>query len=143
MMNTDRRTGRSIERRNVCRSGESAIYYSRSAASVRRIRVCQMQRRMILVCGAVLLLIGGVLLGSSIVGASRSNASNEDTLYKYYTSVEVQAGDTLWTIAEQYMQENDDRNDYIQELKEMNHLQSDTIHAGDYLTIAYYSHEFK
>lgn len=143
MMNTDRRMERSIERRNVCRSGERAIYYSRSAASVRRIRVYQMHRRMILVCGAVLLLIGGVLLGSSIVGASRSNASNEDTVYKYYTSVEVQTGDTLWTIAEQYMQENDDRNDYIQELKEMNHLQSDTIHAGDYLTIAYYSHEFK
>lgn len=130
-------------RRNVYGRNEMSTHHSRRTGKGRRARVCQLQRQLLLLFGAVLLLTVGVLLGSSIVGASRSNASDEDVLYKYYTSIEVQQGDTLWTIADQYMQEDDDRSDYIQELKEINQLQNDTIHAGDFLTVAYYSNEFK
>ena len=72
-----------------------------------------------------------------------SKASNEVNTYKYYTSIEVQKGDTLWTIAQQYADDDADYASYIEEVKEMNQLTSDTIHAGEYLTVSYSSNEFK
>lgn len=140
--NTNIDSNRSTVNSGFEKMGNRSCHH-RKPRSVRRARICQLQRKAVLAFGAVLLLICGVLLGSNIFGASSSNASDGDMLYKYYTSVEVQPGDTLWTIADKYMQDETDRADYIQELKEMNHLQNDSIHAGDYLTVAYYSHEFK
>lgn len=58
---------------------------------------------------------------------------------KYYKTVEITSGDTLWDIAETYMDDNyNSVKDYVQELKEMNHLTSDVIQDGQYLTVAYY-----
>ena len=108
-------------------------------ANVRRKRayVCQIRRYLIISFLAVLLTILGVILGSNLLASSQSKASNEVNTYKYYTSIEVQKGDTLWTIAQQYYAS------YIEEVKDMNQLTSDTIHAGEYLTVSYSSSEFK
>ena len=58
---------------------------------------------------------------------------------KYYKTIEITSGDTLWDIAETYMDDNyDSVKDYVQELKEVNHLTSDVIQDGQYLTVAYY-----
>lgn len=58
---------------------------------------------------------------------------------KYYRTVEITSGDTLWDIAETYMDDNyDSVKDYVQELKEVNHLTSDVIQDGQYLTVTYY-----
>ncbi len=60
--------------------------------------------------------------------------------YKYYTSIVVEKGDTLWDIANQYITpEYGDISEYIGEVKYLNHLRGDEIHAGEYLTIPYYS----
>ena len=72
------------------------------------------------------------------IASSQSKASNEVNTYKYYTSIEVQKGDTLWTIAQQYAGDDADYASYIEEVKDMNQLTSDTIHAGEYLTVSYY-----
>lgn len=108
-----------------------------------RAYVCQIQRYLIISFLAVLLTILGVILGSNLLASSQSKASNEMNTYKYYTSIEVQKGDTLWTIAEQYADDDADYASYIEEVKEMNQLTSDTIHAGEYLTVSYSSNEFK
>ena len=105
--------------------------------------VCQIQRYLIISFLAVLLTILGVILGSNLLASSQSKASNEVNTYKYYTSIEVQKGDTLWTIAQQYAGDDADYASYIEEVKEMNQLTSDTIHAGEYLTVSYSSSEFK
>ena len=105
--------------------------------------MCQIQRYFIISFLAVLLIILGVILGSNLLASSQSKASNEMNTYKYYTSIEVQKGDTLWTIAEQYADDDADYASYIEEVKEMNQLTSDTIHAGEYLTVSYSSSEFK
>lgn len=80
-----------------------------------------------------------ILLGTLVLTIVRSEHKQE-TLYKYYTSYEIQAGDTLWTIADTYSKESGiDRRAYMKELKELNHLDSDEITSGQYLTVAYYS----
>lgn len=58
---------------------------------------------------------------------------------KYYKSIQLQAGDTLWDIAKEHMnQDYDSVFDYIDEVKEINNLDDDEIHEGQYLTIAYF-----
>ncbi|MEH2948000.1 LysM peptidoglycan-binding domain-containing protein [Sporofaciens sp. JLR.KK001] len=61
---------------------------------------------------------------------------------KYYTSIEVSTGDSLWSIAEEYMDaRNQSVYDYIDEIKEINGLKSDQIRAGEYLMVSYYGYE--
>ena len=76
----------------------------------------------------------------------RANAKDNSTKvsYKYYKSVAVTGNDTLWSIAEEYMDEEhyDSITDYIQEVKNMNSLADDTIHYGEYLIIPYYDSDF-
>ena len=76
----------------------------------------------------------------------RSNAKDGSTevSYKYYKSISVANNDTLWSIAEQYMdaEHYDSISDYIQEVKCMNHLTDDMINYGDYLVIPYYDNHF-
>lgn len=58
----------------------------------------------------------------------------------YYTYIQIQPGDTLWSIAEAYTEGTDIAvEDYVKQLKQMNHLakDTDTIHVGNYLTVMY------
>lgn len=76
----------------------------------------------------------------------RSNAKDDSTevSYKYYKSIEVTGNDTLWSIAEEYMdgEHYESIADYIEEVKSMNSLTNDTIHYGEYLIIPYYASDF-
>ncbi len=58
---------------------------------------------------------------------------------KYVTSVYIEDGDSLWSIAEQYFTEkNISMKEYIEEIKECNHLSSNEIKKGQYLIVPYY-----
>lgn len=86
-----------------------------------------------------------ILACSFTISVFRSNAKNETaTSYKYYKSIAVSNNDTLWSIAEQYMNNDyyDSINDYIDEVKRMNSLSGDSIHYGEYLIIPYYNNNF-
>lgn len=77
-----------------------------------------------------------------------SNIANAGTpnsvRHKYYTSVEIKSGSSLWEIAEEYMtEEYDSVEDYIKEVKQINHLTEDLIYEGAYLCVPYYSSEIK
>lgn len=81
-----------------------------------------------------------VIVGSVIFGTFRTEAAPSETHYKYYTSIRVEKGDTLWTIADAYMtEEYENISDYIGEVCNINRISGDTIHAGQYLTVPYYS----
>lgn len=59
---------------------------------------------------------------------------------KLVTSIEIKKGDTLWSIASDFMSdEYDDINDYVKEIKESNGLASDEIHAGNFIIVPYYA----
>ena len=59
---------------------------------------------------------------------------------KCYKSITVTSGDSLWSIAGKYMDENEytDEREYIEEVRSINHLSSDNIKSGSYLIIPYY-----
>lgn len=76
-------------------------------------------------------------LGDRLVDAHDELLSSNTQ--KYYKSIQLQAGDTLWDIAKEHMnQEYDSIFEYIDEVKEINNLDDDEIHEGQYLTIAYF-----
>ncbi len=87
-------------------------------------------------------LIGCMAFGVFFVSAHES-ISSDQAVYKYYKSIEIQPGDTLWEIAEETMtSEYDSVPEYVEVLKEMNSLKSDDIEAGQHLIIAYNDTEF-
>ena len=116
--------------------------------SQRRIRNNRLRRRRQLRRHLIMCMLTFVLVISlsSVFFALRTKAqnSNEDILYKYYKSVMVEDGDTLWNYAELYgnKQVHEKNEDYIKEVIEMNFLDSDEITAGQYLILPYYSPEF-
>lgn len=109
----------------------------------KREAVVRRQKRVLAVCIIVIVSLG-ILLGTGI-NALASSKADVASYNKYYKSVRIEAGDTLWTIADEYIADfNIDKEDYIAELCELNQICiEDTIHAGDYLVIAYYSQEVK
>ena len=101
-------------------------------------------------------LIGAVILASFMilfvgVFAIRSKAGSladyDDTVYyKYTTMYRVCAGDTLTSIAEQYMDDvhYSSVSEYVSEIRQMNQMYfSDEIKAGELISICYYSTEYK
>ena len=84
-----------------------------------------------------------VLLGAHFCGHSLMNVLAREvgarSLEKYYTSIEIMNGDSLWSIADRYAENSGMTTaQYVQELKSMNRLKEDTIHSGQHLTVAYY-----
>lgn len=91
----------------------------------------------------VIIVCGG-LVGSAILSAGRSEAAQEQPSFKYYTSIQIQPGDTLWSIASDHMSpEYGSVQEYIEEVKFLNQIGPDDIHAGQFLTVPYYSQEFR
>jgi len=85
----------------------------------------------------------GILLGTSI-NALASSKADVASYNKYYKSVRIEAGDTLWTIADEYIADlNIDKQEYIAEICSLNDICEDEIHAGDYVVVAYYSQDMK
>lgn len=102
----------------------------------------EIRRKIILAILSVCIILTCALSYSALI----SNASAEvtDISYKYFTSIEVSYGDSLWSIAEEYKDDKfyDSTEDYIEEVVRMNHLTSSNIKAGQCLIIPYYSTEF-
>lgn len=96
----------------------------------------QQQRiHMLLAC-----LITGIMVLLVIHFSNRVNANDmEVQRTKYYTGIQVEEGDSLWSIAKEYISEEyDDIQEYIDEVKRVNQLKSDRIYVGKYLIIPYY-----
>ena len=94
----------------------------------------------VLLCFAVLAAFGT----SFVLTRTAEAGTSESSRYKYYTSIQVEPGSSLWEISREYASsEYQDLDDYIREVRQINHLDQDTIYAGSYLCIPYYSSEYK
>lgn len=87
--------------------------------------------------GSLMLVL--LILSSIYVFSKTVTAQRDVERMKLVTSVEIQKGDTLWSIAKSYISdEYEDIHEYVDELMESNGLVSDTIHAGNYIIVPYY-----
>ena len=84
----------------------------------------------IIICFVTLCFCGGVSMARSL---------ESPVPERCYTSVVIQSGDTLWDLESRYNTGGHlSKEAYIEELRTMNHLKSDTIHAGGYLMVLYF-----
>lgn len=85
----------------------------------------------------IIIILFFFIFSSNILNVSADNHLKKE---KLVTSIRVEKGDTLWSIAKEHMtKEYKDLNDYINEIKHTNGLYSDTIHEGRYIIVPYYS----
>lgn len=105
-------------------------------------RVRQLRRRGFMLVLTIILVLTLAVSYHAILSEATSGTEVEN--YKYYTSIEVKYGDSLWTIAQEYVSEEyDSIDEYIDEVMEINHLKEEKISAGQYLIVPYYSAVFK
>ena len=115
-----------------------------STQGKRRERSFQLHRIVLFLAFTLLLaFLCGISFGSILSKAETTDAKAAET-FKYYKSITVQPGDSLWSIASENMSEEySSVQSYIDEVCFINSLQDTCIHAGKNLTIPYYSAEFK
>lgn len=120
----------------------------RNYRSEQRIRNNRIRRRMELRQKFLISILTICLVITFSIGINGflSNAKDHSSpvSYKYYTSITVSSEDTLWSIAEKYMdlEHYSSANDYIQEVKKMNHLQNGIITYGEHLIVPYYANAY-
>ena len=108
----------------------------------KREAIVRRQRKLLAIAIFVVVSLG-ILFGSSI-NALASSKADVASYNKYYKSIRVESGDTLWTIADEYIADlNVDKQEYIDEICTLNSICGDDIQAGDYIIVAYYSQEIK
>lgn len=84
---------------------------------------------------AAMFLIAGIVVSDSFPSLAQDDLTATG---KYYKSITIQKGDTLWDIAEEYITDDcDSIEEYVSILKKINNLSQDTILAGDKIVVAY------
>lgn len=118
-------------------------YYNRTDRTrAARKRLVQKQKCMLLFTAAVLLVLFLVFFGSSLLASAKNNTAASHTAHKYYTSIQLESGDSLWSIAEAHASLGyRSYQEYIDEVIQLNHLEDDSIHAGQYLMVPYFSYD--
>lgn len=108
----------------------------------RRAHKVMVQKRVIALAG-ILIVSLLILLGSSI--RTFASSRNNEPLHKYYTSIRIENGDSLWSLADQYTVDGVyDRDDFIEETRSLNQLSNQNeLHTGDYIVVGYYSTDMK
>ena len=78
-----------------------------------------------------------ITMMSGVFGGILTSAHSNDADEICYMSIEIQPGDTLWGIAEEYMpDEYGSVKEYVNELKKLNSLATSDIQSEQYLLVA-------
>ena len=108
----------------------------------RMLRLERERRQRCIKIGITFMAIFAVVLICIVSGSMKTQANNG---FKYYTNVFVERGETLWNIADDFIdyEHYEDKNDYIAEVERINHLDSEEILlTGQMLIVPYYSSEY-
>lgn len=118
-----RTNNKTVSNRNTVRKNNNNYY------NIKKSKIYFMS----LILTIMLVLI--IVLSNSL----KTNATeNRDRSNRIYTSILIEEGDTLWSIAQEYKPADVSTQDYIDTLKSINVMKSDNIHSGNYLMIYYY-----
>lgn len=77
------------------------------------------------------------LFNNKVIANSQVNTSS-NIHETYYTSINIKNGDTLWEIAEQFVNDPSEINSYVDNLKKINNLTNDIICQGQHLIVYYH-----
>lgn len=100
-----------------------------------------MKKRFVLVLITMIFL---TMFSGGILAYAKERESAQPTYYKYYTSIRVESGDTLWDIADRYLcEQTGSHEEYIREVMKMNGMKNSDIRTGETLTVFYYSTDVK
>lgn len=120
------------------RQKHSTIHTTSKTGKIRR-HSADYSRSIIL--SFALIVVCCCIFGSSFSSAHESTGK-EPLKNKCYKSIQVQAGDSLWSIAcDNITEEYDSIDEYMDEIAEINHISTisaDSIKEGTYLTVSYY-----
>ena len=101
---------------------------------VRRFRIGVLAAGLLLMIG-VFPFSRNMLTGRGVVSA---NAPLTEVKYE---TVRIESGDSLWSIAKEHMNPGyDNIYDYIDDIKECNHMTDDKVNSGCYLLVPYYEY---
>ena len=111
-------------------------------ARIKRRRQVAKRRIILLLAALFVITVGSIVCGS--IFSSAKDPATDIPQYKYYKSITIEQGDSLWSIAQEYRTDAyEATQDYIDELKELNVLTSETIHEGQHLVVPYYDTEIR
>ena len=117
-------------------------YYSRAKVK-REIRKKQVRRNILLLILSTIILSSLLVFFASMSIQASDMEHKQQVSYKYFKSIYITQGDTLWSIAEANMNEHySSQKEYINEVKRMNSLTSDHIECGSYLIVPYFSSDY-
>ena len=108
------------EQKSIRRMNNGELRFYRCMLRLRRER----RRRLLISMFTMLAVACVIIVGSVFYSSIRTQAGNG---FKYYTTVTVESGETLWSLADEYVDYNyyRDKNKYISEVKSINHLDED------------------
>ena len=110
----------------------------------RREKTIRRNIKVFFVLPILLVVLAGTIYCGGVLSNAHGNLEEEPVGFKYYKSIKIEQGDTLWGIAQKYMtDEYDSPQQYIKEIKQLNGLTSDNIQESKHLLIAYYDPELK
>ena len=119
-------------------------YVSKNSSNLKKQqRTRQIYQRLLssILCLAIIAAIFSV---NFFLVKAKASSENEAFKYKYYTSITIESGETLWDIAGEFISDDfTSVQDYIKEVKHINHITEDEIYAGEELIVPYYSAEYK
>lgn len=110
-------------------------YYTHGHSRIQRYKV----KRLIILCiASICLIFVACTIFGNLLSFAHGSPEEDPVDFKYYKSIQIQPGDNLWDIASLYITEDyDSVSSYIEEIKEINSLSTDELHAGEYLVIVY------
>lgn len=123
---------------NIYEMNASKLKSCQRALFLRRERISRVMPALF----ALLATVGMIFISAVSYRSIRTSASSG---FKYYTSVTVENGETLWDIADEFIDYTHykNKNSYITEVQNINHLDENcSIDAGQILILPYYSSQY-
>ena len=90
----------------------------------------------------IIMLIGSILICSLLFPKQVNAGESGEVYYKYYQTITVERGDTLWKYAGIYKSSEMSLADYVKEAEFINQIDNGQLVAGKTVTLPYYSTEY-